>query len=277
MNVINRYKTAVFIVVAVLMAGLWSCEEDIRRTTFGNLAYFVAGNQSKSVKSNDPVILVPITHRNHNLSGKAKLSLSPAEGNPAGLCSLVSEEVNFGNGTDTVMVEISINFDQLADDGFYNYVLEIAEGEAGYLEPMQFDDAFPSTTISFSKYIPLDRAPFLGAFTEYDGYDYYDVTIEEDPDDEFGLIINGGNWGPSGKYKVIFNTNMQITIVHEQFINVTYPGEPSPDGDVYYLPASDGSYGSYDTATGAFTVVVNMYLPYYDYSFGDYELEYVKK
>jgi hypothetical protein len=133
-----------------------------------------------------------------------------------------------------------------------------------------------SLSMTINKYVPLDRTPFLGAALENDGSADYDVTITADPDNEFGLIITGGNWGPDGVYNVTFNTITNETLVSTQYIGVNYFGAGgSSDYDaVYYAPASPN--GSFDTTTGNFTVNVNMSLPNYPYDLGDVLLTYTK-
>jgi hypothetical protein len=266
-----------FKIIPVIMAValmLSSCEQDNIGPVFDDLGSFTGSAFSKAIKQNDNVIKVGVTHRNHTKNSQLRLILEPAGSTPAALATLASDVVTFTN-SDTVWVDVAINYAQLADDGFYNFTIRIADGEEGYLEPMQYGGGIKKANISFSKYIPLDRAPFLGSYLELDGEDEYPVTITADPADEFTLIVSGGNWGSGASYKVRFNTNTRITIVDNQFLGVNYPGIGGAAGQVFYRPIA-GKNGTFNTTTGEFSVWVNMILPNYPYNFGNYELLYVK-
>ena len=128
-----------------------------------------------------------------------------------------------------------------------------------------------------NKYVPLDRSLFLGSYLENDGSDDYAVTIAEDPENEFGLVITGGNWADDAYYTVVFNTITGETVVSDQYIHTNYSGYPEDTYQVFYSPASDGSTGTFDLNTGNFSVMINMNMPNYPYDFGDYELTYTKQ
>ena len=270
----NSNFRIISVFVAVILM-LTACEQDNIGPIFDDLGSFTATSYSKSIKANDNIIKVGVTHRNHTKNSSVKISLEPSGNTPAGLCTLGQDVVTFTD-KDTVWVDFTVNYAQLADDGFYNYTVKIVPNEPGYIEPMQYADGKKQATVSFSKYVPLDRAPFLGSYLEFDGDDYYDVTITADPTDEFGLIVTGGNWGETASYKVRFNTNTRITIVDRQFIGVNYPGIGGAAGQVYYGPVS-GKNGTFNPSTGVFSVWINMSLPNYPYNFGNYELSYTKK
>lgn len=265
------------IILSLLVTSLFfvACEQDTEGPLFGDLGSFTNTAFSKSIKADNNVIRVGVTHRNHLKKSKLKLLIEPRTNTPEGLCTLSSDIVSFEN-SDTVWVELTVNYSQLTNDGFYSYIIKIAQGENDCLEPMQYGDGIDETVVSFSKYIPLDRTPFLGEFTEFDGDGEYDVVITADPTDEFGLIVTGGNWGPSASYKVRFNTNKKITIVEKQFIGVNYPGINGTTGQVYYSPATNNKQGSYDAVAKEFSVFVNMSLPNYPYNLGNFELDYYK-
>lgn len=126
--------------------------------------------------------------------------------------------------------------------------------------------------VTINKYIALDRSNFVGLYTEDDGTGPYPSTVvSEDPDDEFGLIIGTQVWGAGASYKVQFNTITSEVSFSAQSIGADYDvGLP-----VWYEPAQP--LGTFDPATGNFTVNVEQTLPDYPHSFGASIITYVKE
>ncbi len=187
-----------------------------------------------------------------------------------------------GSSTNSIVVDIPatvVPTGELSTEGVLTFECTTASGKV--IEAGQNGDK-GDLAITINKYIPLDRSVFIGTHTENDtSDDYTGVVVKEDPDDEFGFIIETKTWGSGGSYKVVFNTVTEKVSCLSQYIGMDYPGVPGSNptnkNAIWFSPATDASMvGSFDISTGNFTVPVNMALKYYPHNFGDNMFTYTK-
>lgn len=276
-------KKLIYLLIAVLSVGLYSCESDYDQGLVASgthPAYVYLSSTAAMVATETKTAsisvrrIIPVYEDvtvNYEITGDGISTIS-------GSFVFPKEDGQSGSNSYTADVQLPA---AIVPEGEVSasatFKLISCTTSSGKEVVAGLDGASTSLSMTINKYVALDRTPFLGAFTENDGSADYDVTITEDPNDEFGLIITGGNWGPDAVYKVKFNTITTETLVSDQYIGVNYFGSGGA-GDydaVYYSPMDTN--GSFDTATGNFTVNVNMNLPNYPYDLGDVPLTYTKK
>ena len=280
-------KKIKYILIFMIALGMYSCEpEYVLEIDMSDVAnsYLTVNNSSDVVVSESKTFNLYIrTYEpiwedvtiNWTISGDGFNSFS-------GTGVFRASTGAIGTYSDTVFIELPtvvLEGTALSADGILTFTCTTSSGkeiDAGY------NGEDNELGITINKYIALDRSVFIGSYTESDGVDDYSgVLITEDPDDEFGLIIATQYWGDGGSYKVAFNTVAENVALAAQYIGLNYWDGPSDDdvdaGAIWYSPASDGSLGSYDTATGNFTVSMDQSLPNYPYPFGDFLMTYTKE
>lgn len=277
-------KKLIYLLIAVLSVGLYSCESDYDQGLVASgthPAYIYLSSTAPMVATETKTAsisvrrIIPVYEDvtvNYEITGDGISTISG---------SFVFPKTDGQPGSNSYTADVQLPASVVPEgevSADATFTLLSCTTSSGKEVVAGLDGAKTSLNMTINKYVPLDRAPFLGAFTENDGSDDYDVTITEDPNDEFGLIITGGNWGPSAIYKVAFNTITSETLVSTQYV-VDYSSGERGDANgtyaVYYAPTTP--VGSFDTSTGNFTVNVNMSLPNYPYNFGDVLLTYTKK
>ena len=149
-----------------------------------------------------------------------------------------------GTYRDTIKIDVpssALTGTALSSDATLTFTATTASGktvDAGY------NGDKDELSVTVNKYVPLDRSVFIGLYTEDDGSGpYTNVSVTEDPDDEFSLIIATKIWGDVGSYKVTFNTiDGTVSVSSPQFIGMDYPGQPSTDPNsdyaIWFYPAS---------------------------------------
>ena len=280
-------KKLIYLFIAVLSVGLFSCESDYDQGLVASAthpAYVYLSSTDAKVATETKTSSISITRAiplyedvtvNYEITGA---DISTISG------SFIFPKTTGSSGSNSFDASVVIPASVVPDGEVSvdaTFTLISVETTSGKEVVAGLEGAKTSLDLTINKYVPLDRTPFLGAATENDGSDDYDVTITADQDDEFGFIITGGNWGSNAVYKVTFNTITNETLVSNQYV-VDYDsreqGDPSSAWAIYYAPTTPT--GSFDTETGSFTVNTNMSLPYYDdgngYDFGDVLLTYTK-
>jgi hypothetical protein len=276
-------KKLVYLFIAILSVGIISCEseyDDGLDVSSVHPAYIYLSNTADKIATETKSLSVSITRVipiyedvtvSYEISGEGFSSFS-------GETVFPKTTGQSGTNTHTFTIDIPaaiVPGGEVSTDG--TFTLVSCEAASGTEVAAGLKGKDVSFNMTINKYVPLDRTPFLGEAMENDGMDDYPVTINADPDDEFGFIITGGNWGPGASYKVSFNTITNETLVSTQYIGVNYfaPGLSSDYDAIYYAPGSEN--GTFDISNGSFTVVVNMGLPNYPYDFGEYTLSYSKE
>lgn len=275
-------KKITYIFIAIFFLGIISCESDyddgLTESTV-HPAYIYLSSTAAKVATETKSFSVAITRAipvyedvtvNYEVSGDGFATFSGETVFPKSTGQSGSNSYTFNVDVPSTIVPANMTSVPAI------FKLISCETSSGKEVAAGLNGATTTFNLTINKYVPLNRMLFLGAYTENDGADSYQVTVSEDPADEFGFIITGGYWGTSASYKVTFNTITNQTMISNQYVGANYfgSGTSSTYDAVYYSPASPN--GSFNTTTGSFTVNVNMNLPNYPYDLGDVLLSYAK-
>jgi len=239
MKVFNRYTK--LIIVAISLIGIMSsCEEDIARETFGDLAYLVSDTYSKNIKTDDNVIEVLVTHRNKAIqNGKAKLIFDFGDV-AEGVFTPSTDVVDFSQ-SDTIAIDVTVDYNALEVDVSYSIGVSIASNESGYLEPMLFDDGNASSAIGALKFVPFVKENLVGTYSAtsesyYDGSVYtYDMVVEYLSSDGDKHVYKATGFVDAG-WSFVFQADENGNVLFAPY---------------QYLEATN-QYLLYDDATGSF-------------------------
>ena len=218
---------------------------------------------------------IPIAHRDINADGKAEIEIVAEDGSPLNAISLDQTIVDF-SVSDTVIVTLSVNHDNLVVDETFKYTLKFSDKylQAGY-------GGYSEYVIEVTKFKPALITDFVGTWsgTEYyPAYDFTDnisVTIEQN--DATSLLVKAssgmpgfmsaifaswselfiGGYGLDGDVKLIMNLNNgEITL---------------ETGELWGV--SDASYGYWYVGSGSWlggnSIKLNFELHWDDNDFTD--------
>ena len=282
-------KKLIYLLIAVLSVGLFSCESDYDQGLVASdthPAYVYLSSIENLVATETKTSSITVTRVIPVYEDVTVSYEITSDGFSTISGSFVFPKTTGQTGSNSFSADVTIPASVVPEGEVSvdaTFTLLSCTTSSGKEVVIGLEGAKASRPLTINKYVPLDRAPFLGTFNEHDVYDDgtiedYTVTITADPNNEFGLIISE-TWGVDASYNVIFNTITNETLVSPQFITNYFGGSEGVGPDnydaLYYIPLD--SNGSFDTATGSFTVKVNMKLPNYPTTLGDVVITYTKQ